>query len=415
MSVTTRQLVDATRASLTAAEAEERELKSLQRNLERDIAVIDGEVDEALATLATTLLPDLGDAPLQRAASLLRQPQFQPDRARARRAQETAELTASLGRLHADEQWLQRETIENEVAIQRAELTETMEPLQRSVAELEDEPLWSDLLAARYGTAEYTVPWWHLDYYRHWKHGDLIVEKYGPRYKLADFGAVVARYLDEKKALGEFERSLARVEARGAAVKKVVEEIARTTELLGSVDERFLGRTRGAVRDFVRPLADADLLGLFAKDADLALCAKRVLGLRAKQQYLRRMVDEDVVPSIGAVTEMRGKFERDVAKLSRPKNAGRTFSHAELTRRQPGDRPAKWRKRRERWSTMRTQIVSFHHYDRFDPVADILWWDLMTDGELDGDFVPEVRARGMHDHHHHHHHRGGGIDHVDVS
>jgi hypothetical protein len=413
MSVTTRQLVDATRESLAGLQAEQRELTTMQRNVERDIAQIDGEVGEALGTLAATLLPDLGDAHLERAAALLRQPQFSSRAGRARRAQETTELTASLGRLQAEDLWVRRDEVANEVAIQRAELRDTMAPLQRSIDELEAEPLWSDLLACRYGTDEYVVPWWSLTYYRHWKHGDLLVEKYGPSRKVEDFKGLVNRYLHEKDAFAELDRSLARVDARGAAVDQAVADVARTTELLATVDERFLGRARAAVRDFLAPLSDADLLGLCAADGDLLLCAKRVCGLRAKQAYLRRLVDEDLVPSLSAVGTMRSKFERDVQKLSRPKNARRSWSPHELQRRSLGERAVKWRKRRERWGTTRQQIVGFHHYDRWDPVADVLWWDLMTDGRLDGDFLPEVRTRDAH--HHHHHHHGGGIDHADIS
>ena len=42
----------------------------------------------------------------------------------------------------------------------------------------------------------------------------------------------------------------------------------------------------------------------------------------------------------------------------------------------------------------RTHIVEFHHYERWNPAADVLWWDVMSDGRLDGNFIPEVRARG---------------------
>jgi hypothetical protein len=42
-------------------------------------------------------------------------------------------------------------------------------------------------------------------------------------------------------------------------------------------------------------------------------------------------------------------------------------------------------------------VYVFDRYDRGRFVDDFLWWDLMTDGRLDGNFIPEVhRFRSAH-------------------
>ena len=42
-------------------------------------------------------------------------------------------------------------------------------------------------------------------------------------------------------------------------------------------------------------------------------------------------------------------------------------------------------------------MVSFDRYSRASFATNFLWWDVMTDGRLDGDFIPEVQKhRSVH-------------------
>ena len=91
---------------------------------------------------------------------------------------------------------------------------------------------------------------------------------------------------------------------------------------------------------------------------------------------------------------MKNKLLRTRGKLERPKNQHARWSDAEAQRMIGQDRTEKWRKRRAYYDDARTRVVEFHHYDRYDPVRDFLWWDVMTDGRLDGNFIDEVRERG---------------------
>jgi hypothetical protein len=44
----------------------------------------------------------------------------------------------------------------------------------------------------------------------------------------------------------------------------------------------------------------------------------------------------------------------------------------------------------DRYSRANQTVYVFHDYDRASPLEDFLWWDLMTDGRMDGNFIPEV-------------------------
>jgi hypothetical protein len=134
------------------------------------------------------------------------------------------------------------------------------------------------------------------------------------------------------------------------------------------------------------------------------LAHARILGIAKKREYLSALEDKQLKDALRELGVQEQKLFRTRAKLQRPKNAGRAWPDHEVQRMVGVSRTDRWRKRRERWGHTHTQIVTFHDYGRYDPVRDFLWWDVMTDGRLDGDFIPEVHARGprVSDHHHDH-------------
>jgi hypothetical protein len=56
------------------------------------------------------------------------------------------------------------------------------------------------------------------------------------------------------------------------------------------------------------------------------------------------------------------------------------------------DPSAKLEARRRRYDEGYQTIVYFDRYDEFDYARDMLWWDLMTRGRIEGDYIPEVRG-----------------------
>ena len=56
------------------------------------------------------------------------------------------------------------------------------------------------------------------------------------------------------------------------------------------------------------------------------------------------------------------------------------------------DPTAKLAARRHRYDEGYQTIVYFDRYDAFDYARDMLWWDLMTGGRYEGDYIPEVQA-----------------------
>jgi hypothetical protein len=250
--------------------------------------------------------------------------------------------------------------------------------------------MFGELLRTDYGPPTYATPFWSFSYYRHWKHGDLLVEKYGPRFHAKDFATLRAKYTEQLEALTTLREERGRVAQaweRVAALLRKREEAKRGLE---TIVDRHTQDIRARVRAHLEPLDDERLAQLLAHDEAGRTAAARVSGVRAKRVYLEKMHEQMVKAPREDIRRAILKNERDVAKLTRPKNYNRTMPREVFERRYKDRRPA-WQKRRARYVDTTTHIVHFHDYGRWNPVSDFLWWDVMTDGRLDGDFIPEVQ------------------------
>lgn len=391
--VTTQAMISGIDKQIDVVTQETAALEKLQRGIQQDVARIDDELAQGWAQLAETLIPVLDTGVLDRAAALLRLPTIRSAVVEEQLRKTVADARNRYAKAIADPLYVNREAIANEVAIRTAEVDDASKPLEDSTRALESEPYFEELLQYRYGTEEYNVRFYQMLYYTHWKHADLIVEKHGARMKADDFKTIAVKYVDEKAAL----RSLLSVKqsqkdklAAAVAAERLVKELE---DAIQNAAPRALASVRGRVREHLVPLDDNDVGALFVAVPDVDLAFRRVVGLKKKHEYLTALVQEQVRGPLADLGNMRHKLFADRTKLSRPKNWNRQWSQQDYDRRFNNDRAGKWRKRRERIQDTRTHIVEYHHYDRWSPGSDLLWWDLMTDGRIDGNFIDEVRER----------------------
>lgn len=414
MSYTTAQMIQGIEGQVAAARVEATELERLQRGIEADVAKIDAEIDKAWTQLAETLIPAWDPAVFNRASTLLRLAPIAAAPIERRLQEHLVKAQETLQKLSSNLLVSDRENQVNVAQIRLAEIDEAVQPLQTSTTTLEDEPYFEELLAYRYGTEAYAVKFFQLLYYAHWKHADLVVEKHGKRLKVDSFADLAAKYVDEKTALKELLDGRHALNQRLALVQERARQVEEVQASITQAQPRTLALVRARVREHLAPLPDADVAALLGSLPDVDLAWRRIAGLKKKKEYLAALAAEQVKAPLAELQAFRTKLVADANKLQRPKNASRVWGAADWERRFGNDRVPKWQKRRERIQYTRQHIVEFHHYDRWNPVGDLLWWDVMSDGQLDGNFISEVRARPHH-HVHHHHDDVGGSTFADVS
>jgi len=394
--ITNARMVQALERSIDAVTKETRALEQLQRGISGDVSRIESEFADAWNQLGETLLPQLDKPTLDQAARLLRLPAIGGDAVGKTLAETVQQNRSRLAAILADPSHQNREAKANEIAIRMAEVDEAIAAVKAGCRVLENARLFEELLGYRYGTPEYQVRFWQSLYYTHWKCADLIVEEFGKRYNATDFAAIAARYVDDKMAWNELIKTRNELVAQQKALDDQAKLVAELEDQITNAVPRTLASLRGRVVEHLAPLNENEVGPLLMAHPAADLAYRRVVGLKKKQEYLRALAEQQVKAPLADLSAMQAKLYADRTKMLRPKNRTRTWTEEEYRRRFQNDRAEKWQKRRERVNESRTHIVEYHHYDRWTPGSDILWWDLMSDGRLDGNFIDEVRTRPHH-------------------
>ncbi|MBI5495742.1 MAG: hypothetical protein HY904_12025 [Deltaproteobacteria bacterium] len=399
---TARDVVRAAAQQNAQVDQELQRMAAAEKTHQESVTALRGELDAAWRHLSELMVPGLDPAALDGAAHALGLPTIRTDVVANAMNAERAELQAAVARIDADPLFQQRDRKATELRLKLEEHREYIAPLRDAVGALESENGFKELVATGYGTPAYKNGWWNLSYYRHWKRADEIVETEGPRFQATDFAALLRRYREDRANYD----SLRKQEADLMAVQKRITDLVNARQqadaALAALPQKHLGLVRARVREHLQPLDETERFKL-CPTPDLQLASKRISGVDAKTRYLEGVHQEMVVKPRAAMEQMRAKNLRDMQKLVLPKNQGRRFSDEDYQRRFR-DRSQNWNKRWDRYDGTYRQIVVYNDYHRWNPIGDFLWWDYMTDGHLDGNFIPEVNH--WHSHHpgwsHHH-------------
>lgn len=393
------EVVAAARAHNEALEAEQSWLEQQLAQHKRDLHKIDGESEDAWQHLLEVVVPELSGPHLDRAAAAFQLPSIAGAAVASGMQREADRLRQRVAEIDADTEYAQREGIVNECEIRVAELDEMIAPLSASTGPVFADPSWRRLWKLAYGLPEYGGKWYQLSYYRDWKEADELVERHGPRFQATDYVGLRAKVREAEAAMVTLQSERNDFHARRGKVEGLVRARAEAEQALAALPTRQLAAVRGRLRGHLEPLGFERVAALLPGDPTVAVALQRLAGLAAKRRYLEETAKQYLQGPHAQIEEAQLRNRRDIEKLSRPKNYGRQFA-GETMEKRFRDRSAAVAKRRQRYEDTRTQVVHFNSYERGSLVSDFLWWDVMTDGRLDGNFIHEV--------HHHHSHHGPG-------
>ncbi len=383
---------------LQAAQAQRRELQTavaetqrLRAGHERQRAELAERLDRAMAELVAALVPDLSTEALTRAVRCTGYPRLAPAGVQAAVAAERQSLGARLTEIQAEPRFHDRELLR---APRTGSLTRAVEELLQFRAPLAAfleqcaHPRLERLLEGGYGTPEYGTPFWRVSFYGDWRAAGEIVDRFD---KTKTFLELREEILRDREAVSVYDAQLAELRAEWAAGQALDEEYEAKRQALVTLDARWLTQAREAL---ARHLGDLDLSALgprFAPYADLDLLAKRCWGLRQQIVYADRLAEKHLDAPAADLRAAIAKLDRDVTKYSRPKNQWASIP-GEVFERRFQSRAPRFQKSWQHYQRAHGAVYGFHGYDRGSLASDFLWWDLMTDGRVDGDFIPEVQA-----------------------
>jgi phage terminase Nu1 subunit (DNA packaging protein) len=357
----------------------------------RDHAVrIAGKQATAFASLAATVLPDLSDATAVDAlASRLGLHEIKTLHTRlmdqlAKNAFRRKEIEGSEQYSDRDLHLLRLETKRNE-----------LEPLYRHAhlewQKLQAQEKLAELMARGYGTDQYAHRGWlrffnkqHLD---DWRCADAATEALG----FASFEELRVAYKDRSEQMQVLGRDWNELNEQKAAIEQLEQErerlIREETELPQETYQEMGERIAAILDNGKSPQIDS----LPNPDA-LRSRLNEISGMNAQTEYLdglRTQVERETA----SIAERAEKLyqERNRYAGDRHRYRNKRFSDEQWGKRFGDHRTARYEPLYNRYRRTSDTVYVFHDYNRASGLEDFLWWDVMTDGRMDGNFLPEVR------------------------
>ncbi len=349
---------------------------------------IEASGTRALGELVAVLLPTLDARSCSHAAERTGYTTLVRGRPLEAMEEERAVLRGRLAAIEREHRFVHRSYLRDprggKLVLELAELMQSRAAVADTLHACEH-PRFAQLIESGYGTESYTTPFWRLSYYADWEAGDAIVERFPGK---TTFAEVQEAYLRARDTVTTLDAAAAAIQAELAAGEALEREHAACAGALATLEARHLAEWRRLLGQHI--LESGNAVGERLKDdPSLAMLASRTLGLAAKLLYLDRAAEAQLLRTKNELVAARARAEREIRKYSAPKRAAAPIDR-ELAAKRFRPRDARYRKVWERYQQASDAVYVFDRYDRCRWAADFLWWDAMTDGRLDGDFIPEV-------------------------
>lgn len=345
---------------------------------------------EALDELARLYLPALLPQSFASIPALTMYRQFELNDPFEQMEQRRQSLSARVVAIEGDDRYIRREQlldpVAGELTLKFAAAETQLKFFDDSLAPYETEPEFLGLIEAGYDTDTYVVNPWELQYYSDWKYGDIITEKF----EREKFQEVRENYLRLKEARDEFHKDFTAIKKQKDDAESLIKERAQALSDLETLEVDTLNACRLQLREHLEYIDLTELATRSAPNSDITNNIKRIHGIEKKREYLDELVNKYLKTEREQIIKAATKLNAKIEKYSRPKHAYGFIPAEEATRwlKDPSEKIAT---RRMHYQRSYQTISEFDRYHAYDYARDMLWWDLMTDGRIDGDFVPEVR------------------------
>jgi prefoldin subunit 5 len=266
-----------------------------------------------------------------------------------------------------------------------------VEPLYNIAAtewrKLQTFPTLPGLLERHYGTAQYPhrgiFRFLNAQYLRDWKASDEIVSQMGVK----DFAEIISKYSERREQVDVLGRSVTELKEKKADLDKLADERERAMTEINDMPETLQAEAGRILAQYLSGSENAHQQ--FEKPDEVRQRYLAVDGITHQMTYLdgvNNKIQEDL-------TELSQRYNRMHEEAMRYNNdpykyRNKSFSQDQFDKR--FGRTSRYDRIYDRYSRTSERIYVYDSY-YYDPVGDFLWWDLMTDGRIDGNFIPEVQ------------------------
>ncbi|MES2765079.1 MAG: hypothetical protein V4642_04380 [Bacteroidota bacterium] len=251
-------------------------------------------------------------------------------------------------------------------------------------------PAFPGLWERRYGTADYPhqgiLRFVNPQYLSDWKESDIIVAGLGAN----SFVDVMSKFSEVKDLVDNLGSSLKDYQMQLDAIAKLEENYTDYTERLRNIDTTYLSKVKQFLLNFLLDSSKEKIAQSIGQNTSMSEEIVKLDGLTHQIDYLQSLnekITNDRNVIVEKATKIIDEANRYQADPYRFRN--KQFTDEQFQKRFNRDEE-RYDKMQERYGRAGDTIYGFNDYNRGSLVGDFLWWDIMTDGRLDGNFIPEV-------------------------
>ncbi len=348
-------------------------------------------LNDSYSNLCATVLPSLDESSLKQLSTTISAPRL--EQLWSSMVSRQQQLQTEIRDVEADEEYQKRSALtaprSGVISSQIEELEPMVARLQRELDTMNAMPRIQHLIASGYGTDRYAhtgfMRFFNSEYLQDWKAADYILEQLGTE----SFLDVASRYSELRNQTKTLSESLADLRSQLQRVQAKVQEHDRDVAELGHLVDGLRLDVGKELLMFMEARKDASA-NVLPNGADALKLYAVIDGMKHQIEYLEQLsvkISADVSDLNQRADKLR--MEKNRYESDRHRFRNKQFSEEQFAHRFGNER---YSRAYNRYNRMGETIYVFNDYYRPSLFQEFLWWDVMTDGRLDGNFIPEVSS-----------------------
>lgn len=373
-------------------EQQQHRMQDLLRDYERKIGDLTSRSQEVLRQITNALVPEFTEMRLKHIAQLINNPAL--NNLIKNKEKERKSLSETIHSIEAMPEFINRDAYLHEgsgvISQQIAEIEPLREQAEEAIRLFESVPRYKGLLERGYGTSSYPhksiFRFFNSEFLQDWKYADILCDFFREK----DFINVLFKYKEAKNVITLLKDSTTELQNQKRRIDSLVEQHSKAEKKLDRLDDEYEGHLRTSIELFFTSNSKSTISRTFQNNSAILEQYTQLDGLNHQLEYVREL-HKKVMEEVNVISEkihsLSLEAERYRADSYRYRN--KRWDSTQFSKKFKRDENS-YNRRLEKYRNTGERIYVFNDYGRASMLENFLWWDIITDGRLDGNFIPEV-------------------------
>lgn len=373
-------------------EQQQNRMKELLDDYETKIKDLSARTKETLRDITKILVPAFTESNLRTLAQRINNPAL--NNLIANKEKERKSLEEIIQTIEATPEFLQKDIFQLESLSEKNQELAQIELLrpeaERTIRLFESVPRHKGLLERGYGTSSYPHTgisrFFKSEFLQDWKYADILCTFF----KVSDFTDVLYKYREAKNLLSLLDESAKEENSKKEKIAEITEQYETAKNRLNNIDTQYENHLNNTIELFFTSNPKSVISSRFPDNKEIMNLYASLDGLKHQTEYVKELYKK-VSDEISVVSE---KIRSLIIETERYRENGYKYRNKRWDENQFSKRFMRdeqvYTRRLDRYRRTGETIYIFNDYGRASSLDNFLWWDIMTDGRLDGNFISEV-------------------------